>query len=92
LKKALFSKSMRKKYCRIMQYGYFGCDGFSFLDLDNHLSDKTKRLLPEVSREIQDNGIFDERRLRILALSRGLESLSGGNTSCTIRLATQIEF
>ena len=61
-----------------------------FKDLDNHLSDKQKRIATEVIKEIKDRLHFLMNvGLDYLALSRSSKSLSGGEAQ-RIRLATQI--
>ncbi len=61
-----------------------------FLDLDQHLSDKQKRIATEVIKEIKDRLAFLMNvGLNYLALSRSSKSLSGGEAQ-RIRLATQI--
>jgi excinuclease ABC subunit A len=61
-----------------------------FLDLDQHLSDKQKRIATEVIKEIKDRLAFLMNvGLDYLALSRSSKSLSGGEAQ-RIRLATQI--
>ncbi|MFV8337045.1 excinuclease ABC subunit UvrA [Flavobacterium sp. RSP29] len=61
-----------------------------FLDLDNHLSDKQKRIATEVIKEIKDRlNFLMNVGLDYLALSRSSKSLSGGEAQ-RIRLATQI--
>jgi excinuclease ABC subunit A len=61
-----------------------------FNDLDNHLSDKQKRIATEVIKEIKDRlNFLMNVGLDYLALSRSSKSLSGGEAQ-RIRLATQI--
>ena len=61
-----------------------------FQDLDNHLSDKQKRIATEVIKEIKDRlNFLMNVGLDYLALSRSSKSLSGGEAQ-RIRLATQI--
>lgn len=61
-----------------------------FLDLENHLTDKQKRIATEVIKEIKDRLAFLMNvGLNYLALSRSSKSLSGGEAQ-RIRLATQI--
>ena len=61
-----------------------------FKDLDNHLSDKQKRIATEIIKEIKDRLHFLMNvGLDYLALSRSSKSLSGGEAQ-RIRLATQI--
>ena len=61
-----------------------------FNDLDNHLSDKQKRIATEVIKEITDRlNFLMNVGLDYLALSRSSKSLSGGEAQ-RIRLATQI--
>jgi excinuclease ABC subunit A len=61
-----------------------------FLELDQHLSDKQKRIATEVIKEIKDRLAFLMNvGLDYLALSRSSKSLSGGEAQ-RIRLATQI--
>lgn len=61
-----------------------------FNDLDNHLSDKQKRIATEVIKEIKDRlNFLMNVGLNYLALSRSSKSLSGGEAQ-RIRLATQI--
>jgi excinuclease ABC subunit A len=61
-----------------------------FLDLNQHLSDKQKRIATEVIKEIKDRLAFLMNvGLDYLALSRSSKSLSGGEAQ-RIRLATQI--
>ncbi|EMY3482805.1 excinuclease ABC subunit UvrA [Flavobacterium psychrophilum] len=61
-----------------------------FHDLDNHLSDKQKRIATEVIKEIKDRlNFLMNVGLEYLAISRSSKSLSGGEAQ-RIRLATQI--
>ncbi len=61
-----------------------------FLKLNNHLSDKQKRIATEVIKEINDRLSFLMNvGLNYLSLSRSSKSLSGGEAQ-RIRLATQI--
>jgi excinuclease ABC subunit A len=61
-----------------------------FLDLDNLLSEKQKRIATEVIKEIKDRlNFLMNVGLDYLALSRSSKSLSGGEAQ-RIRLATQI--
>ena len=61
-----------------------------FNDLNNHLSDKQKRIATEVIKEIKDRlNFLMNVGLDYLALSRSSKSLSGGEAQ-RIRLATQI--
>ncbi|WP_134397013.1 excinuclease ABC subunit UvrA [Flavobacterium psychrophilum] len=61
-----------------------------FHDLDNHLSDKQKRITTEVIKEIKDRlNFLMNVGLEYLAISRSSKSLSGGEAQ-RIRLATQI--
>ena len=61
-----------------------------FLDLENHLTDKQKRIGTEVIKEIKDRLHFLMNvGLDYLSISRSSKSLSGGEAQ-RIRLATQI--
>lgn len=61
-----------------------------FNDLENHLSDKQKRIASEVIKEIKDRLAFLMNvGLNYLSLNRSSKSLSGGEAQ-RIRLATQI--
>ncbi len=61
-----------------------------FLDLENHLTDKQKRIATEVIKEIKDRLHFLMNvGLDYLSISRSSKSLSGGEAQ-RIRLATQI--
>jgi len=61
-----------------------------FNDLENHLTDKQKRIATEVIKEIKDRLAFLMNvGLDYLSLSRSSKSLSGGEAQ-RIRLATQI--
>ncbi|ENA1814493.1 excinuclease ABC subunit UvrA [Flavobacterium psychrophilum] len=61
-----------------------------FHDLDNHLSDKQKRIATEVIKEIKDRlNFLMNVGLEYLTISRSSKSLSGGEAQ-RIRLATQI--
>jgi excinuclease ABC subunit A len=61
-----------------------------FHDLENHLSDKQKRIATEVIKEIKDRlNFLMNVGLEYLAISRSSKSLSGGEAQ-RIRLATQI--
>lgn len=61
-----------------------------FLDLENYLTDKQKRIATEVIKEIKDRLAFLMNvGLNYLALNRSSKSLSGGEAQ-RIRLATQI--
>jgi excinuclease ABC subunit A len=61
-----------------------------FNDLENHLSDKQKRIATEVIKEIKDRlNFLMNVGLDYLSLSRSSKSLSGGEAQ-RIRLATQI--
>ena len=61
-----------------------------FKDLDNHLTDKQKRIATEVVKEINDRlNFLMNVGLDYLALNRSSKSLSGGEAQ-RIRLATQI--
>ncbi len=61
-----------------------------FKDLDNHLTDKQKRIATEVIKEIKDRlNFLMNVGLEYLAISRSSKSLSGGEAQ-RIRLATQI--
>ena len=61
-----------------------------FLDLENHLTDRQKRIATEVIKEIKDRLHFLMNvGLDYLSISRSSKSLSGGEAQ-RIRLATQI--
>uniref|UniRef100_UPI00374D3F27 excinuclease ABC subunit UvrA n=1 Tax=Flavobacterium sp. TaxID=239 RepID=UPI00374D3F27 len=61
-----------------------------FHDLENHLSNKQKRIATEVIKEIKDRlNFLMNVGLEYLAISRSSKSLSGGEAQ-RIRLATQI--
>jgi excinuclease ABC subunit A len=88
-KEALFFKINEKNIAELCDMDISDLTAW-FLDLDNHLSDKQKRIATEVIKEIKDRlNFLMNVGLDYLALSRSSKSLSGGEAQ-RIRLATQI--
>ena len=88
-KEALFFKVNEKNIAELCDMDISDLTAW-FNDLDNHLSDKQKRIATEVVKEIKDRLHFLMNvGLNYLALSRSSKSLSGGEAQ-RIRLATQI--
>jgi excinuclease ABC subunit A len=88
-KEALFFKINEKNIAEICDMDISDVTAW-FHNLDNHLSDKQKRIATEVIKEIKDRlNFLMNVGLDYLALSRSSKSLSGGEAQ-RIRLATQI--
>jgi excinuclease ABC subunit A len=88
-KEALFFKINEKNITELCNMDISDVTAW-FLDLDNHLSDKQKKIATEVIKEIKDRlNFLMNVGLDYLALSRSSKSLSGGEAQ-RIRLATQI--
>jgi excinuclease ABC subunit A len=88
-KEALFFKINEKNIAELCDMDISDLTAW-FNDLDNHLSDKQKRIATEVIKEIKDRlNFLMNVGLDYLALSRSSKSLSGGEAQ-RIRLATQI--
>ena len=88
-KEALFFKINGKNIAELCDMDISDLTAW-FNDLDNHLSDKQKRIATEVVKEIKDRlNFLMNVGLDYLALSRSSKSLSGGEAQ-RIRLATQI--
>ena len=88
-KEALFFKIREKNIAELCDMDISDVTTW-FLHLDNHLSNKQKKIATEVIKEIKDRLAFLMNvGLDYLALSRSSKSLSGGEAQ-RIRLATQI--
>ncbi|TRX01538.1 excinuclease ABC subunit UvrA [Flavobacterium gawalongense] len=88
-KEAMFFKINEKNIAELCDMDISDLTAW-FLDLENHLSDKQKRIATEVIKEIKDRlNFLMNVGLDYLALSRSSKSLSGGEAQ-RIRLATQI--
>jgi excinuclease ABC subunit A len=88
-KEAMFFKINEKNIAELCDMDISDLTAW-FFDLEDHLSDKQKRIATEVIKEIKDRlNFLMNVGLDYLALSRSSKSLSGGEAQ-RIRLATQI--